>query len=237
MIDGKLTIGVLIGNIFADHTDDMLNGIMHGAIDQDINIMFFMGAHANCFDNYYTKTEDGKFFYHFNGVFDYANLSKVDILIVAYSTFYLYMEESKEEFFKRFDGLSVPLIIIGDQYKDYMNVITDNKDGIKKCMNHLIKAHGYKKIVYLSGPIGNNRDASERLEAYQEVMSENGFEVTDKMIAYGDYSPNSAPLFGKLLDDNPGVEAVVCANDTMAISGYAECHKRGLIPGLDIAIT
>lgn len=230
-------MGILIGNIFASHSDDMLNGIVHAAEDNDLNLLFFMGAHANCFDDYAADTNERRFFYQFSAVFDYAKIGALDVLIIAYSTFYLYVEESKDEFFGRFKDFPVPIIIIGDEYDGYLNVITDNRDGIRKCMEHLINRHGYRKIAYLSGPKQNNKDSYERLCAYYEVMKEYGLEVSDSMVEFGDYSAKSAPLFGKLLDNNPGLEAVVCANDTMAIAGYKECTERHLTPGVDIAIT
>lgn len=233
----RITVGILIGNIFASHSDDMLNGIVHAAGDNNVNLLFFMGAHANCFDDYASNNKETRFFYQFSAVFDYAKIASVDVLIIAYSTFYLYLEETKDAFFERFRDYNVPIIIVGDEYRDYINVITDNKDGIRKCMEHLIDKHGYTKIAYLGGPKENNKDASERLQAYYDVMNERGFEVSDSMVEYGDYSANSAKLFGNLIDNNPGVQAIVCANDTMAISGYGECKKRQMTPGIDIAIT
>lgn len=242
MKSNKITVGILIGNICASHSDDLLNGLVHRAadIDCDVQTLFFMGAHANCFDElYYYEggNKEQKYLFQFNTVFDYAKLGKLDVLIVVYSTFYLYMGESKEEFFARFRDLTIPIIVVGDEYENYTSVISDNCDGIRKCVEHLIEKHGCKKIAYLGGPKENNRDARERLEAYCQVMREYGLELREEMIEYGDYSANSAALFGKILDTNPGVEAVVCANDTMALSGYEECKKRGLIPGIDIAIT
>lgn len=235
-----MTVGILIGNICASHSDDMLNGLVHRAEDSDVQTLFFMGAHANCFDElYYYEggNKEQKYLFQFNTVFDYAKLGKLDVLIIVYSTFYLYMEESKEEFFLRFKDLNIPIIVVGDEYENYTSVISDNCDGIRKCIEHLIENHGCKRIAYLGGPKENNRDARERLEAYCQVMKEHGLEIQEGMIEYGDYSANSATLFGKILDNNPDIEAVVCANDTMALSGYEECKKRGLIPGNDIAIT
>lgn len=242
MKKNNITVGVLIGNICASHSDDLLNGLVHRAADADCEVqtLFFMGAHANCFDElYYYEggNKEQKYLFQFNTVFDYAKLGKLDVLIVVYSTFYLYMGETKEEFFGRFEDLTIPIIVVGDEYENYTSVISDNCDGIRKCMEHLIEKHGCKKIAYLGGPKENNRDARERLEAYLQVMEEYDLEVKEEMVEYGDYSANSACLFGKILDNNPDIEAVVCANDTMALSGYEECKKRGLIPGVDIAIT
>lgn len=235
-----ITVGVLIGNICAAHTDDMLNGLVNKAEEEGIKALFFMGAHANCFDElYYYEggNKEQKFLFQFNTIFDYATMGKLDLLIVVYSTFYLYMGETKDEFFSRLKDLKVPILVVGDEYRDYANIISDNEDGIRKCMEHLIREHKCKKIAYLSGPKENNKDAKERLQAYYKVMEENKLEVTEQMVEYGDYSENAATLFGALLDHNPDLDAVVCANDTMALSGYAECRKRGLEPGVDIAIT
>lgn len=236
-----MTIGVLLGNICAVHTDNLLNGLLHAIEGKDINTIFFMGAHANCFDELYyfdsvTSDADKKIF-QYNTIFDLANLGKLDALIIAYSTFYLYVGELKNQFFSRFQNLKIPVLIIGDEYENFTTVISDNADGIRKCMEHLINEHGCRKIAYLSGPKKNNKDSKERLNAYLQIMDEYDLPVDESMIEYGDYSQNSAALFGKLLDNNTGLDAIVCANDTMAISGYEECRLRGLVPGKDIAIT
>ena len=236
-----MTVGVLVGNIFTTHTDNLVSGLLHAIEDNDVNTIFFMGAHANCFDELHyfdtTSSEARTKLFQYNTIFDFAKLGKLDALIIAYSTFYLYMDESKHDFFGRFKDLNIPILIIGDEFDDYTCIISDNTDGIRKCMEHLINEHGCKRIAYLSGPKENNKDSRERLNAYLQVMSEHNFSVDESMIEYGDYSKNSAALFGKLLDNNKGINAVVCANDTMAIAGYEECRLRGLIPGKDIAIT
>jgi len=107
MKEKKITVGILIGNICASHSDDLLNGLVHRAedIDCDVQTLFFMGAHANCFDElYYYEggNKEQKYLFQFNTVFDYAKLGKLDVLIIVYSTFYLYMGEKKEEFFCTF---------------------------------------------------------------------------------------------------------------------------------------
>lgn len=236
-----MTIGVLLGNVCTVHTDNLLNGLLHAIEGKDINTIFFMGAHANCFDElyYFDKESAGKDkkLFQYNTIFDFANLGKLDALIIAYSTFYLYMGESKQQFFSRFKNLNIPILIIGDEYEDLPCVISDNYDGIRKCMEHLINEHNCKKIAYLSGPKENNKDSKERLNAYIQVMNEYKLPIEDSMIEYGDYSQNSSLLFGKLIDNNKDLDAIVCANDTMAISGYEECKLRGLLPGKDIAIT
>lgn len=57
-----MTVGVLVGNIFTTHTDNLVSGLLHAIEDNDVNTIFFMGAHANCFDelHYFDTTSDRK---------------------------------------------------------------------------------------------------------------------------------------------------------------------------------
>jgi len=57
-------------------------------------------------------------------------------------------------------------------------------------VEHLIKDHGFKKIVYISGP-PTNTDSVERLEAYCEALRENDIEIDDGLIFYGDFMAQS----------------------------------------------
>ena len=61
MKNRTLTVGILIGNVFSPHTDNMLNGLFHRASASNVQSLFFMGAHANCFDElYYFENGDRK---------------------------------------------------------------------------------------------------------------------------------------------------------------------------------
>lgn len=240
MKDKDTTVGVLIGNICASHTDDILNGIVQRGNDCGVKTMFFMGAHANSFDElYYYEggNKEQKYIFQFNTVFDYIRMGKLDVIVVLYSTFYLYLQESKEEFFDRFKDLNIPIIIVGDMYKDITCVISDNYDGIGKCIDNLVEEHNCKNIAYIGGPKENNRDAEERLDAYYMSMFKHNLEIKEGYIKYGDYSANSKHLIAQVLDEYDDIDAFVCANDTMALACYEECRKRGKEPGRDIKIT
>lgn len=93
-----------------------------------------------------------------------------------------------------------------------------------------------KKIDFLGAPEGNY-DGDERLKAYIDVMAKYGLEVSDDMIARGDYSEFVDYEVQKLLDSNKDLEAIVCANDGMAKSCYRVCQQKGFRIGTDIAIT
>ncbi len=232
-------VGVMLGNIHTQHPKELIEGIYEAACGENVNVTLFLGAQGNAFDFWKQSNASGTMSYHyqFNDLYDYALISKLDVLIISYGTLCIYFDQDdKEEFFSKFRH--VPLIILEEYEEDSADsfIMSDNYGSMTNIMEHLICHHNYKKILHISGPL-NNTDATERRNAYLDAMKRNGLPVTDSMIGYGDYSTDVDEIVNKLLDDNPDAEAIVSANDEMAISAYRVCKQRGLVIGKDIAIT
>ena len=231
-------IGVMIGNVHTQHPMELISGICEAAKTERVNITFFVGAQGNALD--FWKDDENDLYaynYQYNSLYDYSLIAGLDALIISYGTLCIYLDEDNREAFAS-KYRNVPLVILEEYDEESCDsfIISDNFGSMYKIMEHLLTDHGYQDILYLSGP-QNNTDSNERERAYREAMAAHGLEVTDEMIEYGDYSSNVDELVERLLDCNPDVEAIVSANDEMALSIYRVCRKRGLIPGKDIAIT
>lgn len=241
--DKTLHIGVLIGNFSTKHPMEVLRGLYAVAEEKNVKLTLISGAQGGIF-NYWNADDSkdegakfGEYDYQFNALNDYTLIGGFDALIVAYGTISMYLNQVERDTF--FDKLEkIPTIIIQeyDGSRNFNYIIADNYSGIKQIMDHLIDEHFCKKIVFLSGP-HMNTDSVERLHGYMDSMMMHGFEVTKDMIEYGDYSQTVDYLVERLLDNNPDADAIVCANDEMALSAYRVCKSRGLIIGKDIAIT
>ncbi|MCR5235115.1 MAG: GGDEF domain-containing protein [Lachnospiraceae bacterium] len=232
-------VGVMLGNIHTQHPKELVEGIYDAARSENVNVTLFLGAQGNAFDFWKQSNASDSMSYHyqFNALYDYALISKLDVLIISYGTLCIYFEQDdKEEFISKFRG--VPLIILEEYEENSPDtyIMSDNYGSMKNIMEHLIEHHGYKKILHISGP-KNNADATDRRRAYIDSMRVHGLPVDDSMIEYGDYSTNVDSLVHRILDNNPDAEAIVSANDEMAISIYRVCKQRGLVVGKDIAVT
>lgn len=239
--NGKYTIGVLIGNAHTSHPKELMAGVAGAAKEKDVNVVFFLGTHSSyVLRDIIGEAHGDCFDYQFNSIYDYALLSDVDALIVAYGTVSLFLEnKNKKEFFEKFGN--IPYVVLEEGAVEGQNgtsVQIDNYGGMKANVEHLIEKHNYHKIVYLSGP-KEVYDSKERLRGYLDAMKEQHLPVTDSMIEYGDYSDTkmTEELVEKLLDNNEDVEAIVCANDTMSVAAYKVCNQRDMVVGCDIAIT
>lgn len=235
-IKSRCTIGVLSGNAISDHMEDFINGICQAAEEKGVKVLFFLGAHnilESGEEHWHSDSE--KHNHQYNRIYDYAGMGDVDALIIPGGTIRLFPDQgSREELLHKFDG--IPYILAKEKKAGSSYIISENISGMRECVEHLIKYHGYHKIVFMGGPVGNT-DAEERLETYLRVMEENGLRVTDDMFEHGDYSTNVTRQIENLLTHHPDTEAIVCANDDMAQACYTVCEQRGLIIGKDIAIT
>ena len=82
----------------------------------------------------------------------------------------------------------------------------------------------------------DNFDVVERREIFKSYLLEKGLDFPDSAYVATDMSTACRAEAAKLLDDNPGVEAVFCVNDAVAKGLYDEMASRGLLPGRDIKV-
>ncbi len=232
------TIAIMTGDTQSDYSEEIMRGFYTSAQEEGVNIVLFLGPQmpTYCAD-IVNGGMRGDYRSQFNTIYQYAHFLKPDAIIIAYGSLSTFnYEQSKQNFFELF--ADTPRLIIEDKSlnDDVPYLATDNYSGMRACVEHLIVDHGYKNIAFLGGPKGNY-DSEDRLRAYRDVMQVNGLEVADTMVVHGDYTDHVEDQVNYLLDNNPGLEAIVSANDGMAKSVYRVCAARNLIVGTDIAVT
>ena len=234
----QYTIGILIGNATSPHTMDMMKGIYHAAKEINVNVLYFLGMHSRYFYTHLLGDDtENDYDYQFNTVYDYALLGKVDALIISYGSICIFWRDlDKQAFLDRFSDIPRVLLEDREETETPSYIISDNYGGMYDCIEHLIVGHGYRKILYLSGP-KDNRDSLERYQAYLDIMKKYGLPISDDMVEFGDYSEYIKRQAEHLLDLNPDAEALVCANDQMAAGVYEVCESRGIRVGKDLAVT
>lgn len=129
--------------------------------------------------------------------------------------------------------------VVSARWRDerFYNILTDDYNAIRLMMKHLVDVHGHKRIAFMKGP-DEYQDARLRYKSYLDTMKEYGFPVERHMVFDGNYWKNMGPeAVDWFLGGPERPDAIVCANDYMAISVVEELIKRGInVPG-DIAVT
>ena len=132
----------------------------------------------------------------------------------------------------------IPVFLIGREYKGAINIDFDHKEAFGKIVGHVIEEHGAKRLDMFAGFPGN-RFSNERISVFKNVLQEHGIDPESAQIHYGDFWDVPAKMkLEELLDEGYELpDAIICANDSMAI-GVCDCLKsRGFnVPG-DVIVT
>lgn len=137
----------------------------------------------------------------------------------------------------------LPVVTLTQQVSPLPVVVTDAHSGMRLLLEHLVQYHGKRRLAFVRGP-ENHPMARERLQAYQEVLRENGIAADERLVSpVGNWDrARGAEMVRLFLDErrmSPGtdIEAIVCVNDNIALGAVAELQRRGLRVPEDLAVT
>ena len=227
----RITIGVLVSGITDDFTKLVCRGALQMARQMDVNIVVLPGKYI---DRDVSDKPDLAYEYQFNTIFSYAKQENLDAIIVTAGSIGCFA--SRENITRMIKMLGkIPCVLVSYKLDGYINVLFDNYTGIREGINYLIEKTGCRKFGMIGGRL-DNTDAAERRRAFEDTLSAHGIEFSDKAYVNGNYSRDSADVAGKLLDNNPDLEAVFCVNDDTAFGLYEELNRRGIQIGKDIHV-
>ncbi len=230
--ENRPTIGLFICHLDNDYAYDICKGIEYAAQEADCNLVIFPGMYINAA---YNDPQNAKYDYQYNSVFYYAKPESIDALIISIATIGTFLTDADNAaFLDHFKG--IPILTLEAEYSGYPSMIIDSVQGLKQVINHLIHDHGKKRIGYVSGR-RSSPDAQERLATYRATLLENDMKVDENLIVYGNFSEFCEEEVEDLLDRNPDLDAIVFANDQMALGGYNVLKRRKISIGEQLAVT
>lgn len=129
------------------------------------------------------------------------------------------------------DRYRVPTCSIG-ALDHVASIVIENSEGTARLVAHLIAEHGYRRIAFVRGP-ELSAEAQARYLAYREVLAEYGIEEDPRLVLDGDFTrPSGVRAARRLFDEHQitadDVDAIVAANDHMAIGVIEELVHRGV---------
>lgn len=130
-----------------------------------------------------------------------------------------------------------PVISVRQANNDFYNIIIDDYSAMAMMVEHFINVHGFSHICFMAGRM-DNKDARDRLYGYRETMKKYQLPVEESMIFYGDFWRYKGEAAVEcFLSGEKMPEAIICANDYMALSVIAALRKRGIRVPEDVAVS
>ena len=133
---------------------------------------------------------------------------------------------------------NVPFILVNGKItgqEDFPYVGFDNRGGVKKAIDHLVKL-GHERIGIINGRM-TTTNALERFQAFQENLAEHKLEFHQEWVADGDFEEEGGYKAAlKILTAVRRPSAILCASDLMAIGAVRALKEKGVSVPEDMSI-
>lgn len=226
--NGRKTIGLFIFSSYEPYQQEICHGVAEQAYAKGYNVAVF-----NSFGRYGDNVE------YFDGearIFDLPDYSKFAGIVLATDTFNI--EGAKEKIMEHIRSEArCPVVSLRQAMNGINNILLDERETMDEIIRHVIEVHKVKDIAFMSGP-KDRYDANFRLACFKRIMNEYGYEIGENRIYYGDFwkdqGDNACDYFSS---GGKWPEAIICANDNMALSVCDVLCERGIRVPEDIIVT
>lgn len=207
----------------------VMGGVRRCAVENNVDIFLFVDYSSEEGADSFTQTGE-------TNIFTLPRLDDFDGVLLLANTFHLpwefqYLQEQVRA--SRVPAVSLEYELEG---MDYLG--TDNYSGMFELARHLLERHGVQKILYMSGP-GENAESNIRRQAVADAMREAGLILREEDVLCGSWSYDTAQAaLETWLDGHRELpDAVMCANDVMAMGVCALLAQRGINVPEQIRVT
>jgi serine phosphatase RsbU (regulator of sigma subunit)/DNA-binding LacI/PurR family transcriptional regulator len=225
----RLTIGVL-ETLLPGLSEEAMAGLVAVARERDANVIWFDGGLLRSPVGFDAQA---------NVLYELVREANIDGLIIDAVLVHYVGPEAMTPLCERYAPLPVitkEVAVPGIPY-----VVVDFYQGMSAAMVHLIEVHGYQHIAFIRGP-KESSTAEDRYRAYTEALSRYAIPLDLNLVAPGTFfAPSGVEAVHLWLDERklrPGVdlEAIVAANDFMALDALQALQARGIRVPEDVAV-
>ncbi len=126
-------------------------------------------------------------------------------------------------------------VTIGAREPGVPCVTVDNSTGVRHLTRHLVEEHGRRQIAFVAG---HGREAERRFVGYRLGLRDCGLVLDQRLLIPGDFQFADGQKAVTALFDGSGrgCDAIVAANDWMALGAMDALTSRGLRVPDDVAV-
>jgi len=196
----------------------------------DVNLFFVYGG---CLDH---SDHSQRGYVSQNSIFRLMNRHTVDGLILLSTSLASFCgPEGLSRFVERYREF--PLCSIGLELPGVPSIMIDNRRSMEAVVEHVIVKHGRRHIAFIGGP-PNNREAQLRFEAYRATLERHGIEFDPRLVAHGYFVGREGyAAMEEVLAQKLPLDAVIAANDSMALAAARAMNAAGIRVPRDVIVT
>lgn len=213
----KKKIALFISHIYGEYQSNLCQGVINQAAEYGYQTEVYSSNDGENWGGYGIGEES---------LLKIPNFQDIDGVVFASGTYVDF------DFKKRISALlqqnKCPVVEISEYQPDFPFIALENNLTTGTLTEHLITAHGCKRICYL----GCSREqffSDRRQKAFESVMDRHSLEIDENDVYLCDDTEEdfTAALKFFLNGRDHHIDAVVCYNDRIAIGLWNAAHKAG----------
>lgn len=168
-------------------------------------------------------------------VFDYISYEHVDVVIIMDEK--IKSHRIAGEIASTARSHNKPVVVLDGNYEGCSSVRFDFSAGFEAAVRHVIEDHGVRRPAFMAG-FKDNPFSEERLAIFKKVIEENGIPFDESMVSYGEFWALPARREMRAIIESGNLpEAMICANDIMAINVCDVLKESGYKIPDDVIVT
>lgn len=224
----RKTIGVFMERSCSEFQNKLCQGIITKAEQLGYNVAIF-SAYGN-----YGQNE--RYFAGDQTLWDMPPYEDFDGIILALDT--IVQESGREKILSLVkERCNCPIVSVREIVAGVNNLLVDNRTCMDGIIDHFVKDHGFTRLSFMTGPM-EQWFARERLECFLRKMKEYNLPVNEHQYFWGDFWKNKGKeACDWFLQAEERPQAIICANDHMAMAVASELNGRGFRIPEDICVS
>jgi DNA-binding LacI/PurR family transcriptional regulator len=201
------TLGLIVPEISGEFFAPMLRGIEAAAGEAGFDLLIHTTSYKSLETHRHTLGEhntDGLLV--FIGSMELAELTRLNS--IGFPIVFLHQTAPA--------GLNIPVVTV------------ENKKGAMLAVEHLIEVHHCRRIVYLSGPEGNE-DSGWRERGYRLALEKHGIPFDPALVLFGNFlSKQAERTISAVLQAGLEFDAIFSGDDLAAVGAMSALREAGL---------
>ncbi|MBR6642817.1 MAG: GGDEF domain-containing protein [Lachnospiraceae bacterium] len=227
MLYNKKIIALCLARIQDEASNEYITALNQAVTPAGYSIFVYNTCSAVTADSYESSTQ--------TAIYEYMDFDIIDVVIVYEEV--LRNQAVTDALIEKAKKHGAPVIVIGEAHEGCINVKFDHENAFVEIVRHMVQEHHLTKLHFMAGTKGN-QFSEYRLHAFRRVLQENGLPFDESMVSYGDfYSVAAERETEKIVASGNIPQAILCANDRMALAVCDVLDKHGIRVPEDVAVT
>ena len=213
-------IGVCLSTIYNEDRFNFIKAMNRKAVEKGYRLLVFNSG-TDLYEQNNADNEGAA------SVFRLIPYKKLSALIIFPN--FIYNELIISEMIENCRKYNIPVISVDKKLDGCLNVAFSYGSVFEQICRHVIEVHGARKLFMMTG-YKENKFSDDRTAAFRRALEANGIPFDENNVGYGEFWEGPAKdVLCKWfeVEKRELPDAIICANDTMAITVSSYLQRKG----------